>query len=74
MEPLISILNFEEKGLYREINSPRTLEACLRTGIDPSELVPKNHKMFKKRNLTEEMIQIKAQSDEKKRLGNNFYT
>jgi hypothetical protein len=39
MENFYSILNFEGAG--RPINSPRSLEACLRLGIDPSELEPK---------------------------------
>lgn len=39
MENFYSIHNFEGAG--RPINSPRSLEACLRLGIDPSELEPR---------------------------------
>ena len=39
---LISLDNFidSETGRARRINSPRSLESCLRQGIDPSELKP----------------------------------
>jgi hypothetical protein len=38
---LINLDNFlQDNGRPRKINSPRSLEACLRQGIDPSELIP----------------------------------
>ena len=36
MELIITINNFEDGGVCRDINSPRSLEACLRAGLDPS--------------------------------------
>lgn len=69
MEILFSVENFEENDTYREINSPRTLEACLRAGLDPSELYPKPRKKFVSKKLTEEMIDTKFDLFEKKRQG-----
>ena len=37
---LVTIENFEEKAPAR-VNSPRTLEACLRQGVKPEELMPR---------------------------------
>jgi hypothetical protein len=42
---MVSILDIDpknppEKGYQNIINSPRTLEACLRQGVDPSEFNP----------------------------------
>ncbi len=69
MEILFSVENFEENGgSYREINSPRTLEACLRSGLDPAELFPKSRNAFNTKNLTKEMADIKYEAFEKKRL------
>jgi len=69
METVFSILNFEDGGVAREINSPRSLEACLRAGLDPLELIPKSKKEFYKKDLTEEMVTVKFESFEKKRRG-----
>ena len=69
METLVSVLNFEQAERGTEINSPRTLEACLRAGYDPSELLPKQRKDFKENGLTGEMIDIKYQAFERKRQG-----
>lgn len=70
MEILISVDNFEEaNGRYREINSPRTLEACLRCGLDPSELYPKQKRDLYEKGLTKEMMEIKMNFFEKKRKG-----
>ena len=72
MEILFSIENYEEGGgNYREINSPRSLEACLRCGLDPAELYPKPRSFFVSRDLTKEMIDIKCEAFEKKRQGSN---
>jgi hypothetical protein len=73
MEVLISIENFEEAGgKYREINSPRSLEACLRTGLDPSELYPRSKHEFKEKGLTKEMLDIKYTTFENKRRGKSI--
>ena len=69
MENLYSVLNFEDGNTAHEINSPRSLEACLRAGLDPSELMPKTRKEFVKKDLTDEMVDIKFQLFEKKRRG-----
>lgn len=69
METLISVLNFEQAEGGAEINSPRTLEACLRAGYDPSELLPRQRRAFKEKGLTEEMIDIKFSTFERKRQG-----
>ena len=72
MEVLISIDNFEENGKsYREINSPRTLEACLRSGLDPSELYPKPFNAIAEKKMSKEMKEIKANAFENKRRGIN---
>lgn len=68
MEVLISLENFEDGGeTAREINSPRSLESCLRSGIDPSELYPRPYESFHSKNLTKEMVDIKFDRSEKKR-------
>lgn len=70
MEILFSIENFEEGGgKYREINSPRSLEACLRSGLDPAELCPRSKEYFRSKKLTEEMLRIKYETFENKRQG-----
>jgi hypothetical protein len=70
MEVLISVENFEDAtGKYREINSPRTLEACLRCGLDPTELYARPKGQFKEKGLTPEMLDVKYQTFQTKRLG-----
>ena len=69
MEIPISVENFEDGETAREINSPRSLESCLRSGLDPSELFPKAFEKFSCKNLTKEMVQIKLENFEKKRRG-----
>ena len=51
MNEIYSILNFESGGTPKVPNSPRTLEACLRSGIDPTSLLPKNLKEFKQKGI-----------------------
>lgn len=68
MEVLISVENFEDvTGKYREVNSPRTLEACLRCGLDPTELYARPKGQFKEKGLTPEMLDIKYQAFQTKR-------
>ena len=69
MEVLISVENFEDGETAREINSPRSLESCLRSGLDPSELFPKPYEKFISKKLTKEMVEIKYENFEKKRRG-----
>lgn len=67
METLTTILNFDETGGGPEINSPRSLEACLRSGYDPKELYAKKKVFFKDRGITDEMLEIKYDQFERKR-------
>lgn len=86
MDVLITVDNFEDISAsnekYREINSPRSLEACLRSGLDPAELYPKSKNLFLRSlkstsrassPLTVEMMDIKFDSFNKKRLGIQVY-
>ena len=67
MENIYTIHSFEDAG--RAINSPRSLEACLRVGIDPSELVPRTLKSFAKKGLEEDFVQKLHGNFERKRKG-----
>jgi hypothetical protein len=70
MEILFTVENFEEHGgSYREINSPRSLEACLRSGLDPAELYPRPKNELKSKTMTDEMLEIKYNAFERKRQG-----
>lgn len=70
MEALVTVDNFEQSnGTYREINSPRTLEACLRTGLDPTELYPRPRRDFREKGMSTEMLNIKFDAFEHKRKG-----
>lgn len=70
MEVLVSVENFEEpNGRYREVNSPRSLEACLRSGLDPSELYPRSKGSLRERGLSPDKLEIKFTSFETKRKG-----
>lgn len=62
---MYTIHTFEDAG--REINSPRSLEACLRIGIDPSELAPKTVRDFKTKGLRDEFAQKLYDAFERKR-------
>lgn len=37
-----SVLNFEKDEKAEHISSPRSLEACLRSGFDPQDLMPRS--------------------------------
>jgi hypothetical protein len=65
MENLYTIDTFEDAG--REINSPRSLEACLRIGVEPSELTPRTLKSFAKKGLRDDMVQTLYDTFERKR-------
>jgi hypothetical protein len=73
MESIYSVENFESKGAANEINSPRSLDACLQLGYDPNELLPKTKKECKELwlksepHLTDEMIDLKYKHFEAKR-------
>ena len=44
-------------------------EACLRSGLDPAELLPKPKSLFASKSMTKEMIDIKFNAFEAKRKG-----
>ena len=46
---VISLDNADFSNKSQIINSPRSLEACLRVGVDPSELYKLNMDEFKKK-------------------------
>lgn len=66
-EAIVDVTNFENGGEYREINSPRTTEACLRCGIDPNELYPLEKETLRRKGMTLEMLDIKYNNAERKR-------
>lgn len=75
MEATLSILTFESGevgGTPGVITSPRSLEACLRLGYDPKDLLPVPNEAFSKdrdgkRKLTPEEHKIKYEHFESKR-------
>ena len=69
MDNTRSIENFEADGVARPLNSPRSLEACLRLGYNPTELRPLPIQAFRAPELTEQMVRRKAEHFEEKRQG-----
>lgn len=75
MDTVLSILNFEtggKKGRAGLITSPRSLEACLRQGVDPKDLLPVPYEAYAhsddfKRRLTPEEQTIKYEHMENRR-------
>ena len=66
---LVSIDNFHEHP-NEQINSPRTLEACLRCGVDTAELYPQPIDAFKANNREVfALTKIKFDHCEEKRQG-----
>lgn len=66
MQTVVSILNFDE-GEVKDINSPRSREACLRAGVDLIELLPKPESSFNAKGLTKEMVKEKYLLYERRR-------
>jgi hypothetical protein len=67
---LISIENVDLSNKSQIINSPRSLEACLRVGIEPSELYKLNMDEFKKKypdvkELSEDLLKYRYDAEEK---------
>jgi len=63
---LVSVNNFHT--VQAAINSPRTLEACLRSGFDPKELYPRPFEDFVARNKgNKDVAKLKAKHYEKRR-------
>lgn len=63
---LVSVNNFHT--VQAAINSPRTLEACLRSGFDPKELYPRPFEDFMATNSgNKDVAKLKAKHFEKRR-------
>ena len=60
--------NFMKGPKPRVINSPRSLESCLRQGLDPAELIPKSLSKFQAENALREVAQVKFEHYEERRL------
>lgn len=69
MNNVRSIEHFEADPSHAPINSPRSLEACLRLGYNPAELLPRLKSDFQRPTFTAEMVDIAARNAEKKRRG-----
>jgi hypothetical protein len=69
LEMVYSILNFQNTdGKINPPNSPRTLEACLRSGFDPKEMVPHRLAEFLERGVPQEVADVKLRHFESRRL------
>lgn len=68
MNNVRSIEHFEADESNGPVNSPRSLEACLRLGYNPAELLPRPKADFRRPTFTEEMVSIAVANAEKKRL------
>jgi hypothetical protein len=64
---IIDVSNFEAGEETRQINSPRTLESCLRQGIDPSELYPRDRGSFHQKGMSKDQLDLKYTNFERKR-------
>jgi hypothetical protein len=65
---LVSLEDFLKGKKPRLINSPRSLEACLRQGLDPAELLPKSLAKFQAEEDLREVAQVKFDHYEERRL------
>ena len=67
---LVTLDNVEELGRNFVINSPRSLESCLRLGLDTSELVAKDLNTFRQKFIPESVTMIKYNHYEQRRNEN----
>ena len=65
---LVSLEDFLKEQKPRIINSPRSLEACLRQGLDPAELLPKSLAKFQAEEDLREVAQVKYEHSEERRM------
>ncbi len=65
---LVSLETFLKGKKPLLINSPRSLEACLRQGLDPAELIPKSLAKFQQEEALREVAQCKYDHYEERRL------
>ena len=66
-EAIVDINNFISGNEYREINSPRSMEACLRQGLDPSELYPLEKESYRRKGMSDAMLDLAFANAERKR-------
>lgn len=66
--PLVTLDNFEEH-VPRPINSPRSLEACLRLGVDPLDLVARDVESFLTKGTERALAEMQQQHFERRRKG-----
>ncbi|CDW82720.1 UNKNOWN [Stylonychia lemnae] len=64
---MISLENLDDYNGRALLNSPRSLEACQRIGLNPKELIYKPIEDFKDKNLDHQIVQIRYQHHESKR-------
>jgi hypothetical protein len=63
----VDINNYIDGNEYKEINSPRTMEACLRQGVDPSDLYPRDKESYRRKGMTSDMLDLAYANAERKR-------
>ena len=66
----VTLDNFEELGRNHTINSPRSIEACLRLGLDTSQMISKSIDDYKGRYVPDAVAQVKYDHAEKRRQEN----
>lgn len=66
-ESIVDINNFIDGNEYKEINSPRTMEACLRQGLDPTELYPHEKESYRRKGMSDAMLDLAFANAERKR-------
>ena len=69
MDNVRTIENFEVDGVARPINSPRSMEACLRHGYMVTDLLPKGKKKAESSGLPPKLESIRLQHEEEARQG-----
>ena len=67
---LITLDSFEVLGKNHVINSPRSIEACLRLGLDTADLVPKELSDYGGKFIPEFVAQVKYEHAEQRRVDN----
>eukprot|EP00830_Metopus_es_P005800 TRINITY_DN15547_c0_g1_i2.p1 TRINITY_DN15547_c0_g1~~TRINITY_DN15547_c0_g1_i2.p1 ORF type:complete len:320 (+),score=111.91 TRINITY_DN15547_c0_g1_i2:115-1074(+) len=65
--PIISLDNLEEQPIGATVNSPRSLDACKKEGIDPNDLIKKSLESFADKGVTEKVKEMRFKFHEKKR-------
>lgn len=66
---MVSLENFAEFGEQTEINSPRSLEACKREGIDPRSLLKKTAADFRRDGSSKRIAEMRWEFHEGQRQG-----